>query len=115
LEQGVEESDAVLGGGGQVGTDRAELGRAGQGPQAARYLLPHLDHPDLAFGWIVVERHSWILGEPQVVVVPVDQSMDSGRNTATNQTVALHWDGTVWTASPTSLAPAATGGTISPP
>lgn len=43
VDEGVEEADAVLGGGGEVGPDGGEVVGSGQGAQAARYLLPHLD------------------------------------------------------------------------
>jgi hypothetical protein len=46
---------------------------SGEGAQTAGDLLPDLDHPDLAFGAVVVERHADVGGESQVVVVLIDQ------------------------------------------
>lgn len=42
----------MFGGGGQVGTDDAELGGAGEGAQTTGDFLPDLDHPDLALGCV---------------------------------------------------------------
>src|SRR3954466_14374889 len=69
----VEGSAAVLGRGGQVGAHRGEVLGAGQRAQAAGHLLLDLDHPDVAFGRVVVERNPQVNGEPQVVIqAPAD-------------------------------------------
>ena len=52
--EGCEEMDAVFGGGGEVAADGAELLGSGERPQAPGDLLPQFDHPDLAFGGVVV-------------------------------------------------------------
>jgi len=59
----VEWVDAVLGGGGEVGAYGAELFGAGERAQTAGDLLPELDHADLAFGGVVVERAAQVAGE----------------------------------------------------
>jgi len=74
LDQGVEEREAVLGGGGQVAADGAELPGAGHGAQAAGDFLPELDHADVALAAVVIRWRAEIAGEPQVVVLAVDQA-----------------------------------------
>src|SRR5271170_4470627 len=66
--EGFEGTDAVLGCGGQVRTDGAEVLRAGDGAHAAGDLDAQFAHADLALGGVVVEGHAGIAGEPQVVV-----------------------------------------------
>jgi hypothetical protein len=80
LDQGVEQIDAVFGGGGEVGTQVAEVFGAGEGAHGAGDLLPDFDHADFAFGGVVVERASpWVVSETQVVIYafehPADQRM----------------------------------------
>ena len=48
LDEGVEEVDAVLGCCAEVASYRAELSGSGEGAHAAGYLLPQLDHADVA-------------------------------------------------------------------
>jgi len=55
-DEGFEEAGAVLGRGGEVAADRAELLGAGQGSHAAGDFLPDFDHADLALGRIVRSR-----------------------------------------------------------
>jgi hypothetical protein len=55
-DEGMEERPAVFRGGGEVAAYRAELLVAGEGPQAARHLLPEFDHPD------VVGGHAGVVG-----------------------------------------------------
>lgn len=46
----------MLGHGGQVASDRAELFGADEGAEAPGYLPPQFDHADVAFGAVVVWR-----------------------------------------------------------
>src|SRR3954451_21199204 len=64
----VEGAAAVLGRGGQVGAHRGEVLGTGEGAHAPGHLLLDLDHPDVAFGRVVVERDSRVGGEAQVVL-----------------------------------------------
>jgi len=64
----------MFGGGGWVAAYRAELAGAGQGPQAAGYLLPQLSHPYVALRSVVIRWWPEVPGEPQVVVLAVEQS-----------------------------------------
>ena len=66
--------DAVFGGGGEVAADGAELLGSGEGPQASGDLLSQFDHPDFSLGGVVVEGDPRVGGEPQVVVLTVDQA-----------------------------------------
>src|SRR3954471_24240018 len=69
----VEGAAAVLGRGRKVGTHRGEVLGAGKAAQTAGHLLLDLDHPDVALGGVVVERHALVGGEAQVVVqAPAD-------------------------------------------
>src|SRR5256885_13369733 len=69
----VEGPAAVLGRGGQLGAHRGEVLGAGEGAHAPGHLLLNLDHPDVAFGLIVVERNARVGGEAQVVLqAPAD-------------------------------------------
>src|SRR4051794_9215726 len=72
-DEDFEEVLAVFGGGGQIAADRAELCGSGEGAQAAGYLLPELDHADIALGSVVIGGYSPISGEAEVVVLPVEQ------------------------------------------
>lgn len=65
--------DAVFSCGGEVGPNRAEPGCAGHGAHAAGDLLSDLDHPDLAFGGVVVERDGQVGREAEVVVLTVQE------------------------------------------
>src|SRR5437879_7725148 len=73
-DEGVEEVPAMLGGGGEVTADGAELFGSGEGAEAARHLLPELDHADVTFRAVVVGGYSPVLGEAEVVVLAVEQS-----------------------------------------
>src|SRR5581483_4269989 len=72
-DEGVEEAFAVFGSGGQVAADGAELFGSGEGAQAAGYFLSQLDHPDVAFGAVVIRWYSPVGGEAEVVIFPVRQ------------------------------------------
>jgi hypothetical protein len=50
------------------------LAGAGKGPQAAGYFLLQLGHADVAFGSVVIGWHIEVPGEPQVVVLAVEQA-----------------------------------------
>src|SRR3954463_10947500 len=63
---------------GEIAADGTELLGAGERAQASGHLLPQLDHPYLAFGGVVVEGHPRIDGEPQVVVLTVEQAPGQG-------------------------------------
>src|SRR5215469_11080179 len=54
--EGVKGADAVAGGGGEAGPDRAELLRAGHGPHAAGDLDPQLAHPDGSLSFVIGPR-----------------------------------------------------------
>jgi len=55
-DEGIKETQAVLGSGGQVAADGAELAGAGHRAQATGYLLPQLGHPDVALRAVVRSR-----------------------------------------------------------
>jgi hypothetical protein len=69
----VEELAVVFDSGGHVVADRTELFGSGEGTQATGDLLPQLDHADVAFRSVVV-GYSPVLGEAEVVVLPIEQS-----------------------------------------
>lgn len=48
-----------------------EVASAGEGAQAARYLLPELGHADVAFSSVVIKRDVPVVGETQIVVLAV--------------------------------------------
>src|SRR5512142_247752 len=73
-DKSIEEAEAVLGGGGEVTADSAELAGAGHGAQAAGYLLLQLGHPDVALSSVVIRWRAEIRGKPQVIVLPVEQA-----------------------------------------
>lgn len=50
----------------------------GEGAEAAGYFLPEFGHADVALGPVVVRGHPEVAGEPEVVVLAVDQA-PSGR------------------------------------
>src|SRR5215472_10158903 len=52
----------------------AEAARTGEGAQAAGYLLPELGHPDIALVSVAVRRHREAPGEPQVIVLALQQA-----------------------------------------
>ena len=64
----------MLGGGGKIAADGAELAGAGEGPQASGYFLLELGHADVALGSVVVRGNPEVPGEPQVVVLAVQQA-----------------------------------------
>jgi hypothetical protein len=47
---------------------------AGEGAQAAGYFLPEFGHADIPLAAVVIGRHREVLGEPQVVVLAVEQA-----------------------------------------
>jgi hypothetical protein len=63
----VECADAVAGGGGEVGAERAEFLGSGRGAHAAGDLDPEFAHADCLLGGVVSERDAQVAGEPQVV------------------------------------------------
>ena len=52
---------------GDVAADGAEVSRSGERAPRAGDLLLELDHADVAFGLVVVERHGEVDGEPEDV------------------------------------------------
>jgi hypothetical protein len=48
FRENVEEPEAVVGCGRQVGADGGDVAGTGQGPQTAGHFLAESDHPDLA-------------------------------------------------------------------
>ena len=76
--EGREEMGAMFGGGGEVAADGAELLGSGEGPQAPGDFLSQFDHPDFSLGGVVVEGAPRVGGEPQVVVLTVDQAAGQG-------------------------------------
>lgn len=63
----------MLAGGGQVAAKGQECAGAGLAAPAAGDLLLDLDHPDVAFGLVVVERDAEVGGEAQHVVAVAGQ------------------------------------------
>ena len=59
---------ALFVGGGEVGAEREEVAGAGAGAPAAADLLLELDHADVAFGEVVVERDAEVVGEAEDLV-----------------------------------------------
>ncbi len=70
LGEGEVEVDVVFAGGGGVGANDGELLGAGEGAEAAGYFLSDLDHANVSFGEVVVERDVRAGGEREVVGVP---------------------------------------------
>jgi hypothetical protein len=80
LDECLEQIDAVFCGGGEVGTQVAEVFGAGESTHGAGDLLPDFNHADYPFSGVVIERASpWVIGETQVVIYafehPVGQRM----------------------------------------
>jgi len=75
----------VLAGGGDVAAHGAERFRAGQGSPAAGDLLLQFDHPQVAFGLVVVERHGEVDGEPQHVIAVSRQAARERRGGVVGQ------------------------------
>ena len=62
----------------QVAADRAELPGAGECPQGPGYFLSQLDHPNVAFGSVIVRWYPPVAGESQIIVLAVDQAPGQG-------------------------------------
>jgi len=69
---------SVLGGGGEVTSDRAELSGAGEGAQTPGYFLSEFDHADVAFRAVVVWGDSPVGGEAQVVILALKEPAGQG-------------------------------------
>ena len=64
-DEGVEEVEALLVEGREVGADSAEGGGAFGGAKAAGDFLLHLEHANGLLGEVVAERHARVAGESQ--------------------------------------------------
>lgn len=63
LDEGVEQVDAVFAGGGEVGTQVAEVFGSGEGAHAAGDFLADFDHADFASAALLANGHrrmSWV-------------------------------------------------------
>src|SRR5215207_4638769 len=79
---------AVLAGGGEIAAQGQERLGPGRGAPAARDLLLQLDHPQVAFGLVVVERHAGVVQRPQHLV-PV--GIQPGQQPGCGRTARTSW------------------------
>ena len=78
VDEDVEHVLTLSHSGGGVGADRGEFFGAAQGRHAAGDLDPQFRHPDGLLSGVVIDTDGGVVGEPLVVLPPVDHPGEQG-------------------------------------